>query len=95
MIPAATFEVTPKPTSAGNCPGRVNFNAAPRINHLIRAVRHAPFAGMGKREPCRRNLSGYWSRPVNDEQRLVCPVEMPTFSSPRAVPLMNSRRAAD
>ncbi|MCK0508557.1 type II toxin-antitoxin system YoeB family toxin [Aromatoleum anaerobium] len=50
---------------------------------------------MGKREPCRRNLSGYWSRPVNDEQRLVCPVEMPTFSSPRAVPLMNSRRAAD
>jgi len=42
-----------------------------RINLLIEeCVRH-PFTGTGKPEPLRRNLSGWWSRRINREHRLV------------------------
>ncbi|MFZ1537896.1 MAG: Txe/YoeB family addiction module toxin [Chromatiaceae bacterium] len=42
-----------------------------RINHLIREVRRDPFAGIGKPEPLKHVLSGYWSRRITDEHRLV------------------------
>lgn len=46
-----------------------------RINELIKVVSRTPFEGIGKPEPLRHGLSGYWSRRVNDEHRLVYKVE--------------------
>jgi len=42
-----------------------------RINLLIKDVGRSPFAGIGKPEPLRHALSGYWSRRINDEHRFV------------------------
>ena len=42
-----------------------------RINLLIKDVMREPFAGIGKPEPLKANLSGYWSRRITDEHRLV------------------------
>lgn len=42
-----------------------------RINTLINEATRAPFAGMGKPEPLRGDLSGYWSRRIDDTNRLV------------------------
>lgn len=46
-----------------------------RTNELIKAIKRDPFQGIGKPEPLRGALSGYWSRRINDEQRLVYKVE--------------------
>ena len=46
-----------------------------RINTLIRETQRTPFAGMGKPEPLKHALSGYWSRRINDEHRMVYRVE--------------------
>lgn len=42
-----------------------------RINALIEEAAREPFAGLGKPEPLRGNLSGYWSRRIDDSHRLV------------------------
>ena len=42
-----------------------------RINALIDSVLTSPFAGIGKPEPLRGNLSGLWSRRITREHRLV------------------------
>jgi toxin YoeB len=42
-----------------------------RINLLIKDTLRSPFEGIGKPEPLRGDLSGYWSRRINDEHRLV------------------------
>ena len=42
-----------------------------RINLLIKGVRRSPFEGIGKPEPLKHALSGYWSRRINDEHRFV------------------------
>ncbi len=42
-----------------------------RINLLIQDTLHSPFEGIGKPEPLKADLTGYWSRRVNDEHRLV------------------------
>ncbi len=42
-----------------------------RIKTLIKDVRREPFDGIGKPEPLKHGLSGYWSRGINDEHRLV------------------------
>ncbi|MDP2183808.1 MAG: Txe/YoeB family addiction module toxin [Actinomycetota bacterium] len=46
-----------------------------RINALIRDIQQAPFEGVGKPEPLKHALSGYWSRRITDEHRLVYRVE--------------------
>jgi toxin YoeB len=46
-----------------------------RINHLIREVRRDPFAGIGKPEPLKHVLAGYWSRRITDQHRLVYKVQ--------------------
>ena len=46
-----------------------------RVNELIKAIRREPFQGIGKPEPLRHALAGYWSRRINDEHRLVYRVE--------------------
>lgn len=45
-----------------------------RINTLIKDIQREPFEGIGKPEPLKHGLSGYWSRRINDEHRLVCKV---------------------
>jgi len=42
-----------------------------RINTLIRESCREPFSGIGKPEPLKHALSGYWSRRINDEHRIV------------------------
>ena len=42
-----------------------------RINELIKASLRSPFEGIGKPEPLRGNLSGLWSRRIDDANRLV------------------------
>jgi toxin YoeB len=44
---------------------------AKRLIRLIDECRRKPFEGIGKPEPLRDNLSGYWSRRITDEHRLV------------------------
>ena len=42
-----------------------------RINELIKDAEREPFSGLGKPEPLRGELSGFWSRRINSEHRLV------------------------
>ena len=42
-----------------------------RINLLIKDVQRNPFEGIGKPEPLKHQFSGFWSRRINDEHRLV------------------------
>lgn len=42
-----------------------------RINKLIKAAKVLPFEGMGKPEPLKETLSGFWSRRIDDTHRLV------------------------
>jgi len=42
-----------------------------RLLRLIEQARRTPFEGIGKPEPLRRNLQGFWSRRIDDEHRLV------------------------
>ena len=46
-------------------------NMLRRINRLIREIMRTPFTGSGKPEPLKHGLSGYWSRRINDEHRIV------------------------
>ena len=50
-----------------------------RINALIRDIQRDPFSGIGKPEPLRHNLTGLWSRRIDDEHRLVYVVEGETI----------------
>jgi toxin YoeB len=42
-----------------------------RINQLIREAQRTPFEGIGKAEPLKANLQGFWSRRIDDVNRLV------------------------
>ena len=42
-----------------------------RPKRLIAETARTPFAGIGKPEPLKRELKGYWSRRITDEHRLV------------------------
>ena len=42
-----------------------------RLNVLIKELRRHPFKGTGKPEPLRRELSGWWSRRLSHEHRIV------------------------
>ena len=42
-----------------------------RIRRLIKETAEHPFEGIGKPEPLRHELAGYWSRRITDEHRLV------------------------
>ncbi|HVI45823.1 MAG TPA: Txe/YoeB family addiction module toxin [Chitinophaga sp.] len=46
-----------------------------RINDLIKDTLRSPFKGIGKPEPLKGNLAGFWSRRINDEHRLVYTVK--------------------
>ncbi len=42
-----------------------------RINLLIKEISRDPFSGLGKPESLKHNLSGYWSRRITQEHRIV------------------------
>jgi toxin YoeB len=42
-----------------------------RVNLLVKDIIRNPFEGIGKPEPLKANLSGYWSRRIDSEHRLV------------------------
>ena len=42
-----------------------------RINRLIKDIQREPYTGIGKPEPLKHSLAGYWSRRINDEHRIV------------------------
>ena len=42
-----------------------------RIRQLIEAIQQAPFEGIGKPEKLKHNWSGWWSRRINEEHRIV------------------------
>jgi toxin YoeB len=46
-----------------------------RINKLIEATLRIPFEGVGKPEPLKENLAGFWSRRIDDTHRLIYAVE--------------------
>jgi len=45
------------------------------VNALIQDIQRSPFSGIGKPEPLKHGLAGYWSRRINDEHRIVYKVE--------------------
>jgi toxin YoeB len=46
-----------------------------RIIRLVREIQRDPYSGLGKPEPLRHELSGCWSRRINQEHRLVYQVQ--------------------
>lgn len=46
-----------------------------RINLLIKDIKRSPFEGIGKPEPLKENLAGFWSRRIDDTNRLVYAVD--------------------
>ena len=46
-----------------------------RINALIESIRRSPFKGIGKPEPLKNRLTGYWARRIDSEHRLVYRIE--------------------
>lgn len=46
-----------------------------RINKLVIDIQRLPFAGIGKPEPLKENLAGFWSRRIDNTNRLVYAVD--------------------
>jgi toxin YoeB len=51
-----------------------------RINRLLKDVLRSPFEGLGKPEPLKGNLSGFWSRRITQEHRLVYSIKDQTIT---------------
>ena len=50
---------------------RTNAPVRDKINTLIEDIQRHPFTGLGKPEPLKRNLRGFWSRRITREHRMV------------------------
>lgn len=50
---------------------KIDKKPVQRINDLIREITRTPPTGTGKPEPLKHALSGYWSRRINEEHRIV------------------------
>jgi toxin YoeB len=46
-----------------------------RVNSLIKDIKRNAYSGIGKPEPLKHGLSGYWSRRIDDEHRILYKVE--------------------
>ncbi|MCF2491222.1 Txe/YoeB family addiction module toxin [Dyadobacter sp. CY347] len=46
-----------------------------KIKNLVTSILETPFNGIGKPEPLKHELSGYWSRRITDEHRLVYEIQ--------------------
>jgi len=54
---------------------QTNRRIVQRINSLIKDIQRHPFEGIGKPEPLKFNLTGLWSRHIDEEHRLVYAVK--------------------
>ena len=54
---------------------RTDRKVPQRIHSLVKELQRSPFEGIGKPEPLKHALSGYWSRRITDEHRMVYKVE--------------------
>ncbi|MCL2096532.1 MAG: Txe/YoeB family addiction module toxin, partial [Oscillospiraceae bacterium] len=54
---------------------RENKKILNKINNLLKDIERHPFEGIGKPEPLKYDLAGYWSRQINDEHRLVYEIQ--------------------
>ena len=52
-----------------------NKNMIKKINQTIKDIERNPFKGIGKPEPLKNNLSGWWSRKINNKHRIVYRIE--------------------
>ena len=52
---------------------------AKKIMTLIKDIKRSPYSGLGRPEPLKHELSGYWSREITEEHRLVYRVEDETI----------------
>lgn len=52
-----------------------------KIQRLIKETLRDPFGGIGKPEPLKNNLQGYWSKRITNEHRLVYKIEENQLSS--------------
>ena len=50
---------------------KIDKKLVQRINYLVKEITRTPHTGAGKPEPLKHALSGYWSRRINDEHRIV------------------------
>ena len=50
---------------------RVDPSRTAKIQRLLQSVMQTPYSGLGKPEPLKHSLSGYWSRRIDMEHRLV------------------------
>lgn len=54
---------------------RTSKEKVKQIGKLIKAIKRDPFKGIGKPEPLKHDLAGYWSRRIDQEHRLVYEVQ--------------------
>ncbi|MEQ8239428.1 MAG: Txe/YoeB family addiction module toxin [Cyclobacteriaceae bacterium] len=54
---------------------KVDKKTVKKINELIKDIKRNPFHGIGKPEPLKYDLAGYWSRRIDQEHRLVYKVD--------------------
>jgi toxin YoeB len=57
-----------------------NKGVQTKIDSLLESIKETPFSGIGKPEALKENLSGYWSRRINREHRIVYTVEDKTIT---------------
>jgi len=50
---------------------KTDMKVVKKINKLLKEITRTPFDGIGKPEPLKYDLTGYWSRRINQEHRLV------------------------
>jgi toxin YoeB len=55
-----------------------------KVNELLKEISRSPYEGIGKPEPLKHALSGFWSRRITDEHRLVYRVEGKTIQVAQA-----------
>ena len=59
---------------------RTDKKTLKRINTLIKDIKRNPYSGIGDPEPLKYNWSGFWSRRITKEHRLVYAVEKDAIS---------------
>jgi toxin YoeB len=57
-----------------------NKKVIEKINNLLKDIQRTPYTGIGKPEPLKHNWSGYWSRRITGDHRLVYKVEGETIT---------------
>lgn len=59
---------------------KLDIHKLRKINSLIKEIQRTPFTGLGKPEPLKGNLHGFWSRRIDDEHRLIYSYENNTIT---------------